>query len=169
MSFNMIIIIMGVATILLGLVAYAGWYLKRNYNEIKAITKGNCLIWRHPKHNPNRVPKLELIDFPDAPGADWFYDAFWFLPTKRVKWVYEKETANKNIVYEAFEPDDFIDKNSTPAIQLFDELDWTPAQRLLRQKAPLLQKLAQGGTVIMGVACIFGIMFLLDMLQKGGT
>lgn len=148
-------------------------YFVSNWQEIKITRKANCLIWRHPDNTPDSLAILELVEMEKAPGGFWPYKSFFFLPEKQIKWCYEvkeiaKGTGEATYKIEPYIPDDHIDYNGVTAGELADALDWRPAKRLLEQKAPLMQKIAQGGVLIMGLASLFGIMALLDMLGKGG-
>lgn len=147
-------------------------YIMANWYEIKATRKGNCLIWRHPDNTIDSLSSLEFIKWDEAPGGYWPYKSFFFLSEKLIKWCYEIKKVDKDgaitFEIEPYIPDKHIDYTGITCGELADALDWRPAKRLLSQKAPLLQKVAQGGVLIMGCAALFGIMALLDMLGKGG-
>lgn len=147
-------------------------YVTTNWKEIKATRKANCLIWHHPDNVPGCTAQLELAVIKNPPGPNWPYSSFFFLPEKMIKWCYEIKDTNKQgeVSYsiKPFYPDDHIDYKGVTTGELADALDWRPAKRLIQQKAPVLQKVAQMGAIILGCAALFGIFALLDMLGKGG-
>ena len=161
------------------MIAGIALYVMANWYEIKATRKTNCLIWRHPDNTVDSLSRLEFIMWDEAPGGYWPYKSFFFLSEKLIKWCYEVlevdkdnkpilKDGEKTFKIEPFLPDAHINYTGITCGELADALDWRPAKRLLQQKAPMLQKMAQGGVIIMGLAALFGIMALLDMLGKGG-
>ena len=149
------------------------YYLSENWAEMKKIMKCNCLLWQHPDNNDDHAPVLDLRKVDGPPGPYWSYKSLFFMPAKSIKWCYEIKKVNEDsgeVTYavEAYLPDEHIDFESITTGGLADALDWRPAKRVLERKAPLLEKLAYGGILVMGGAALFGMMALLDMLGKGG-
>lgn len=156
---------LGILTLLVGI-----YYVFSIWGEMQKVKKANCLLWRHPDKIEDL--QIELVNIPAPPGGDWDYKALWFMAPKPVKWCYEvmqinEETGEKTYIYKPYVPDEHIDSKWPTSAGLADVLDWRPAKRILMRKAQMMQKLAQGGVIILGCASIFGIMALLDMLGKG--
>lgn len=115
-------------------------------------------------------------------GPDWFYKYLFFMPEKRLKWVYEeKQEDGKTYKLMPYAPDKEIqrlkkliesnqnkDKQRTlPTTgELANSLDWRPALRRLRKKKSLADTLATGAAIAMPIICVIAIMFLLDMLKS---
>ena len=146
-------------------------YIWSNWAEIKMTVKGNCLVWSHPDNSDDGMASLDIRNIKDAPGPIYQYKSFWFLPEKSVKWCYDIKVVNKETGVIGFELapyfiDNHLDTSGKTSGQLANALDWRPAKRLLRQKAKIMEKAAQGGIILLGCASLFGIMMLLDMLGK---
>lgn len=107
------------------------------------------------------------------PGGDWYYKYSWLMGEKTIKWCKEEPKAEGdgfNIV--AYEPDEELEargEDNPTSSELAEKINWEPAIRLLKPKAPVLEKIAQGGVGLLGISCLVGIMMLIDMLgPKGG-
>ena len=142
-------------------------YLISNWREIKLTRKANCLLWKHPENTNEHIPSLELVNIENPPGQRWPYKSFFFLSEKSLKWCWEVKEGGKFII-KPFDPDEFIDNKGRTSASLASAVDWDWCKPILGRTAPLMEKMAQGGVLIMGFAALFGIMALLDMLGKGG-
>ncbi len=151
-------------------------YLASNWREIQLTRKANCLLWKHPENTKDHVSALELINMESPPGPSWPYKAFFFLSERSIKWCWEvkkevktgQKKGNVSFKIEPFNPDDHIGAMQKTSASLFSAVDWEWCKPILGRTAPLMEKLAQGGIVIMGGVALFGIMALLDMLGKDG-
>lgn len=146
-------------------------YIMANWDEIKKTITGNSLVWIHPDNPESGLTTLDIKHFKNPCGPQYPYRSFWFLPEKRIYWVYEVKTEdydpeNPTFDLKPYLPDKHIDFSGVKSDELADALDWRPAKRLLAHKAKVMEKLAQGGIIVMGCASLFGIMMLLDMLNK---
>ena len=159
--------IMFIALILL----FLFMYIYINGATIKKVWKGNTLIWRHPENTNDRNPCMDIVKMTDAPGINWIFKTFFFMPEKPMKWCYEiqdvdKETGEITYSVSAFIPEDFIDYKGKTVGELLDALSWDCSVRIKSRKVPFLEKLAHGSMLLMGVASLFGIFVLLDMIGK---
>lgn len=111
--------------------------------------------------------EIQKADWPKH-APDWGYkETWWQLWKVRVKWVYEEKGADGNITVNPFDPDEVIqgylddEYPVPPSSELAEDLrcsqNWA---RLNRQPNKWLQRLALGAPVMLGIACIFGIVIL---------
>jgi len=147
------------------IIVVCGLYVLIKWKALKAAITGNCLVWQHPENSPHGIVTLNLKKVENPPGPAYPFHSFFFLPNKLVWWCYEVKVKDQWQLV-PFLPDDHVDFAGQTTGQLAFKLDWRPAKRILRQKAKLMEKVAQGGIIILGCASLFGIMMLLDMLNK---
>ena len=147
-------------------------YFAINWKEIQLTRKANCLLWKHPENTPENISLLELVNIENPPGQLWPYKSFFFLSEKPLKWCYEKKVIKEGgeieFTVHAFNPDEHIDTKKRTSASLASAIGWDWCKPILGRTSPLMEKVAQGGILIMGGASLFGIMALLDMLGKGG-
>lgn len=103
------------------------------------------------------------------PGGDWYYKYSWLMGERELKWCYEdKEGDTYNL--KAYEPDRELREWAELGVklptssELAGDINWEPLKPAFMPDGKVLQKLAQGGTAILGVSCLIGILMLVDML-----
>lgn len=147
-------------------------YLISNFREISQIIGCNSLLWVHPENNDQNIAMLKLAKIKSPQGPYYGYKSLFLIPEKPMKWYWEvkntdKETGEVSYKLEVFLPDQHMNLQGTTAAELATAVDWEWSKPLFKGPTPMLEKLAQGGMIIMGAASLFGIMALLDMLNKG--
>ena len=140
----------------LSLVGFLGWVLWWD----KHRPKRNSLGWRHP----DKGGGLEWFwtnDIEDKKPYLIKYD-LWSINYKPVYLWYEDEYGD----YQAYEPkpDGVLSPNG-----LFDLLDWQCSREFEAVSSKVMEAVKVGmGVAMMGI-CLFGIMIVMDMINKGGV
>ncbi len=120
-------------------------------------------------------------------GADWFYKYYWFMPEKRMKWMYEfKDEKTDKFVLKPYNPDLEISRKVTiedskekktrsfrlpTSGELAAALDTTVLKRIegRRLRNSTMEKLATGAIIAMPAVCVLAMLMLTDMLKQGGA
>lgn len=137
----------------------------RLFRESRRLEGMNALVWRHPKNTTEGVSILEPAKVDNPPGGVWNYKPSRFLSERSMYWAYEIESDKNGFELREFNPDHFVINNQQTAAQLGQALNQDFLDRIYGRKGRLLQTLALGGMVFLGVASLVGVVFLSVFVQ----
>lgn len=125
----------------------------------------NSLIARHPDNGGGSYFK-QLP--PQKDHHPWYYRYKWFHLKWNPIWVWEEkksETGNPEFIYGIvpYEPSSPVTLTSEA---LYSDVDWDDAKDYMSCQSKWMEGIKFGMAVLMVLACIFGLMIMVDMLGK---